>query len=46
MTISMKSNIRYFLLGRIYSKRSSGSKLFFYDLHSESVKIQVMANLK
>lgn len=35
-----------FLLGRVYSKRSSGSKLFFYDLHSDSVKIQIMANLK
>ena len=34
------------VLGRIYSKRSSGTKLYFYDLHSDSVKIQVMANLK
>ncbi|CAF4420901.1 unnamed protein product [Rotaria socialis] len=32
--------------GRIYSKRSSGTKLYFYDLHSDSVKIQIMANLK
>ncbi|UJR15161.1 hypothetical protein I4U23_002124 [Adineta vaga] len=32
--------------GRVYSKRSSGTKLYFYDLHSDSVKIQVMANLK
>ncbi|CAF0753763.1 unnamed protein product [Adineta ricciae] len=32
--------------GRIYSKRSSGTKLYFYDLHSDSAKIQIMANLK
>lgn len=34
------------IAGRIYSKRSSGSKLYFYDLHSDSVKVQIMANLK
>jgi lysyl-tRNA synthetase class 2 len=34
------------ILGRIYSKRSSGTKLYFYDLHGDSVKIQIMANLK
>lgn len=32
------------LAGRIFSKRASGNKLFFYDLHSEGQKIQVMAN--
>ncbi|CAF0739629.1 unnamed protein product [Didymodactylos carnosus] len=32
--------------GRVYSKRSSGQKLYFYDIHSESVKIQIMANAK
>ncbi|CAF1217246.1 unnamed protein product [Adineta ricciae] len=32
--------------GRIYSKRSPGKKLYFYDLHSDSVKIQIMANIK
>ncbi|UJR31521.1 hypothetical protein I4U23_019010 [Adineta vaga] len=32
--------------GRIYSKRSPGKKLYFYDLHSESVKIQIMANIR
>ena len=32
--------------GRVYSKRSSGTKLYFYDLHSDSVKIQIMANLQ
>lgn len=30
--------------GRLYSKRSSGQKLLFYDLRSESFKIQIMAN--
>ncbi|KAI9762446.1 MAG: lysyl-tRNA synthetase [Chaenotheca gracillima] len=28
--------------GRIYTKRSSGSKLMFYDVRAEGVKIQVM----
>lgn len=28
--------------GRIYTKRSSGSKLVFYDIRAEGVKIQVM----
>ncbi|CAF1337154.1 unnamed protein product [Adineta steineri] len=32
--------------GRVYSKRASGTKLYFYDVYSDSVKIQVMANLK
>jgi len=32
--------------GRIMSKRSAGTKLIFYDLRAESVKIQVMANAK
>ncbi len=41
---SQKKNLNN--LGRIYSKRSSGTKLYFYDLHSDSVKVQVMANLK
>ena len=30
--------------GRVYSKRAMGQKLRFYDLRSESQKIQVMAN--
>lgn len=30
------------LAGRIYTKRSSGSKLVFYDVKAEGVKIQVM----
>ncbi|MCJ1478411.1 lysyl-tRNA synthetase [Lambiella insularis] len=28
--------------GRIYTKRSSGSKLVFYDIRAEGVKVQVM----
>ncbi|KAK4783522.1 hypothetical protein SAY86_007896 [Trapa natans] len=32
------------LAGRIMSKRSSSSKLFFYDLHSGGAKLQVMAD--
>ncbi|CAF3602036.1 unnamed protein product [Rotaria sp. Silwood1] len=34
------------IAGRVYSKRSFGTKLYFYDLHSDSVKIQIMANVK
>ncbi|XWS09407.1 hypothetical protein CRYUN_Cryun40dG0082600 [Craigia yunnanensis] len=30
--------------GRIMSKRSSSSKLFFYDLHGDGAKVQVMAD--
>lgn len=30
--------------GRIMSKRASGAKLLFYDLHGDGVKLQVMAN--
>lgn len=32
------------LAGRIMSKRSSSSKLFFYDLHGAGAKVQVMAD--
>lgn len=28
---------------RIYNKRASGNKLFFYDVRAEGVKVQVMA---
>lgn len=31
------------LAGRIYTKRSSGAKLVFYDLHADGAKVQVMA---
>ena len=32
--------------GRIMSKRSSSSKLFFYDLHGGATKVQVMADAR
>jgi lysyl-tRNA synthetase class II len=32
--------------GRIMSKRSSSSKLFFYDLNGGGVKVQVMADAR
>ncbi|KAG2455091.1 hypothetical protein HYH02_000911 [Chlamydomonas schloesseri] len=32
--------------GRIYSKRSSGSKLVFYDLKGDGAKIQIMADAR
>ncbi|KAI8145682.1 lysyl-tRNA synthetase [Fennellomyces sp. T-0311] len=32
--------------GRIHNKRASGTKLRFYDLHGEGVKIQIMASLQ
>ncbi|CAG8723558.1 14606_t:CDS:2 [Gigaspora margarita] len=31
------------LAGRIHNKRASGSKLRFYDIHGEGVKVQIMA---
>ena len=34
------------LTGRIYNKRISGSKLIFYDVHSDSCKLQVMAQFQ
>lgn len=38
------TDISHRVAGRIYSKRASGQKLLFYDLRSESHKIQIMAN--
>ncbi|PIC45140.1 hypothetical protein B9Z55_005261 [Caenorhabditis nigoni] len=32
--------------GRIHSKRESGSKLVFYDIHGEGTHIQIMANAR
>lgn len=32
--------------GRVHSIRESGSKLVFYDLRGEGVKLQIMANAK
>ena len=34
-----------YILGRVHAIRESGSKLVFYDLRGEGVKVQVMANL-
>ncbi|KAL7246486.1 hypothetical protein ACSBR2_001558 [Camellia fascicularis] len=34
------------LAGRIMNKRSSSSKLFFYDLHGDGAKVQVMADAR
>ncbi|KAJ7562549.1 hypothetical protein O6H91_03G073900 [Diphasiastrum complanatum] len=34
------------LAGRLMSKRSSGAKLLFYDLHGEGAKVQVMADAR
>ncbi|KAF0533845.1 Lysyl-tRNA synthetase [Gigaspora margarita] len=31
------------LAGRIHNKRASGSKLRFYDIHGDGVKVQIMA---
>jgi len=34
------------LAGRIHAKRESSSKLIFYDLRGEGVKLQVMADAR
>lgn len=33
-------------IGRVHAKRESGTKLIFYDLRGEGVKLQVMANAR
>lgn len=38
------TDVTHRVAGRLYSKRSSGQKLVFYDLRSEMSKIQIMAN--
>lgn len=38
------TDVSHSVAGRVYSKRASGQKLLFYDLRSESNKIQIMAN--
>ncbi|KAK9646948.1 lysyl-tRNA synthetase [Aspergillus fumigatus] len=37
-----KPDVTVRIAGRIYTKRSSGSKLFFYDIRAEGVKVQVV----
>ncbi|CAI9279180.1 unnamed protein product [Lactuca saligna] len=39
-------DIQVSLAGRVMSKRSSGSTLFFYDLHGNGGKVQVMADAR
>uniref|UniRef100_A0A803KTH3 Lysine--tRNA ligase n=1 Tax=Chenopodium quinoa TaxID=63459 RepID=A0A803KTH3_CHEQI len=39
-------DVQVSIAGRIMSKRASSSKLFFYDLHGEGVKVQVMADAR
>uniref|UniRef100_A0A0C9S7S3 lysine--tRNA ligase n=1 Tax=Wollemia nobilis TaxID=56998 RepID=A0A0C9S7S3_9CONI len=39
-------DIEVSLAGRILSKRSSGAKLNFYDLHGDGAKVQVMADAR
>ncbi|GMH18206.1 hypothetical protein Nepgr_020047 [Nepenthes gracilis] len=39
-------DVQVSLAGRIMSKRSSSSKLFFYDLHGGGPKVQVMADAR
>ncbi|VDK79487.1 unnamed protein product [Litomosoides sigmodontis] len=34
------------LSGRIFSKRESGGKLIFYDIHGEGTRLQVLANAR
>lgn len=38
------SEVSLSVSGRIYSKRTASSKLFFYDLFGDGAKVQVMAN--
>uniref|UniRef100_UPI00398F22CA lysine--tRNA ligase isoform X2 n=1 Tax=Pristiophorus japonicus TaxID=55135 RepID=UPI00398F22CA len=40
------SNVTLSVAGRVHAKRTSGTKLIFYDLRGEGVKLQVMANSK
>ena len=39
-------NVTHSIAGRVHSIRASGSKLIFYDLRGEGVKVQVMANAR
>ena len=36
----------YYLIGRIMNKRTSSSKLYFYDLYGGGAKVQVMADAR
>ncbi|XP_052199633.1 lysine--tRNA ligase isoform X2 [Diospyros lotus] len=39
-------DVQISLAGRVMNKRSSSSKLFFYDLHADGAKVQVMADAR
>ncbi|KAJ6028529.1 lysyl-tRNA synthetase [Penicillium herquei] len=41
-TGEQKPDVPIRIAGRIYTKRSSGTKLYFYDIRAEGIKIQVM----
>ncbi|KHN71373.1 Lysine--tRNA ligase [Toxocara canis] len=34
------------IAGRVFSKRESGGKLIFYDLHGERTHVQILANAR
>ena len=37
------ADVEVSVAGRIYTKRSAGQKLIFYDLHADGAKVQIMA---
>ena len=39
-------SVKISVAGRLMSKRASGTKLYFYDLRGDGVKVQVMADAK
>uniref|UniRef100_A0A7S0ZD52 Lysine--tRNA ligase n=1 Tax=Timspurckia oligopyrenoides TaxID=708627 RepID=A0A7S0ZD52_9RHOD len=41
---SVKEDVIVSVAGRLYSKRPSGSKLYFYDLKADGAKIQIMSD--
>eukprot|EP00199_Chlamydomonas_sp_CCMP681_P000308 CAMPEP_0119109168 /NCGR_PEP_ID=MMETSP1180-20130426/17500_1 /TAXON_ID=3052 ORGANISM="Chlamydomonas cf sp, Strain CCMP681" /NCGR_SAMPLE_ID=MMETSP1180 /ASSEMBLY_ACC=CAM_ASM_000741 /LENGTH=584 /DNA_ID=CAMNT_0007094885 /DNA_START=168 /DNA_END=1922 /DNA_ORIENTATION=+ len=43
---SQLQDVTVSVAGRIYSKRASGAKLLFYDLHGEGKKVQLMADVR
>ena len=49
LNLFQKAHMCFFLnefAGRIMNKRASSSKLFFYDLYGDGMKIQVMADAR
>jgi lysyl-tRNA synthetase class 2 len=39
----LRQDVEVKIAGRVYTKRSAGTKLVFYDIRAEGVKVQVMA---